>query len=112
MLDDELREQLAEWVRPVTTLPVPDIRVLRRRARKRGMRRAAAAAVVTAVVAAAAVTIVASLPRAGRQPAGGNRPVPGAPSWSTAPGTWNRGAWQPAAPRSPPTPARPARLTS
>jgi hypothetical protein len=27
MLDDELREQLADWVRPVTTLPIPDIRV-------------------------------------------------------------------------------------
>ena len=56
-----------------------------------------AAAVVTAVVAAAAVTIVVSLPGAGRQPAGRNRPVPGGPSsWSPAPGTWNRGvaaAW-------------------
>ena len=58
-----------------------------------------AAAVVTAVVAAAAVTIVVSLPGAGRQPAGRNRPVPGGPSsWSPAPGTWNRGAWQPAGP--------------
>ena len=99
MLDDELREQLAEWVRPVTTLPVPDIRVLRRRARKRGMRRAAAAAVVTAVVAAAAVGVVVSLPGTGGRPAGGSSPVPGGPSsWSPAPGSWNRGAWQPAGP--------------
>lgn len=99
MLDDELREQLTEWVRPVTTLPVPDIRVLRRRARRRGIRRAAAAAVVTAVVAVVAVTLVASWPGTGRQPAGGSSPVPGGPSWwSPAPGTWNRGAWQPAGP--------------
>jgi hypothetical protein len=99
MLDDELREQLAEWVRPVTTLPVPDIRVLRRRARRRGTRRAAAAAAITAVVAAAAVGVVISLPGTGRQPAGGSSPVPGSPpSWSPAPGTWTRGAWQPAGP--------------
>jgi hypothetical protein len=99
MLDDELREQLAEWVRPVTTWPIPDIRVLRRRARRRGMRRAAAAAVATAVVAAAAIGVVASLPGTGGggQPAGGSSPVPGTrASWSAAPGTWNHGAWQPA----------------
>jgi prolyl-tRNA editing enzyme YbaK/EbsC (Cys-tRNA(Pro) deacylase) len=100
MLDDELREQLAEWVRPVVTLPVPDIRVLRRRARRRGMHRAAAAAVVTAVVAAAAVGVVVSLPGAGRVVSrGGSTPVPGSPpSWSAAPGTWTHGAWQPAGP--------------
>jgi hypothetical protein len=99
MLDEELRAGLAEWVRPVTTLPIPDIRVLRRRARRRGIHRAAAAAVVTAVVAAAAVGVVVSLPGTGRQPAGGSSPVPGGPpSWSPAPGTWNHGAWQPAGP--------------
>jgi hypothetical protein len=101
MLDDELRERLAEWVRPVTTWPIPDIGVLRRRARRRGMHRAAAAAVVTAVVAAAAIGVVVSLPgtRGGGPPAGGGSPVPGSPpSWSAAPGTWNHGAWQPAGP--------------
>lgn len=101
MLDDELRERLAEWVRPVTTLPVPGIWVLRRRARRRGMRRAAAGAAITAVVAAVAVGVIADLPGTGR-PAGGS-PVPVAsigspPSWSPAPGTWNHGAWQPAGP--------------
>jgi prolyl-tRNA editing enzyme YbaK/EbsC (Cys-tRNA(Pro) deacylase) len=101
MLDDELREQLAEWVRPVTTVPVPDIRVLRRRARKRGMRRAAAAAVVTAVVAAAAVGVVVSLPGTGSvlSRGGSTLPVAGSPpSWSAAPGTRTHGAWQPAGP--------------
>ncbi len=93
MLDDELREQLADWVRPVTSLPVPDIRVLRRRARRRGMRRAAAAAAVTAVVAAAAVGITVSLPGTGR-PAGG-RPVA---SQAACAGILSHGAWQPAGP--------------
>jgi len=75
MLDDELREQLASWVRPVTSLPVPDIRVLRRRARRRVMGRTATAAAIIAVVAAAAVGLVNGLPGTGR-PAGG-RPVTG-----------------------------------
>jgi hypothetical protein len=62
------------------------------------MRRAAAAAVVTAVVAAAAVGVVVSLPGTGGVVSGGSSsPVPGSPpSWSPAPGTWLRGAWQPA----------------
>jgi hypothetical protein len=99
MLDDELRERLGEWVRPVTTLPVPDVRVLRRRARRRGMRRAAAGAAVTSVVAAAAIGVIASLPGTGELPAGSSSPVPGAPpSWSPAPGTWTHGTWQPAGP--------------
>lgn len=57
MLDDELREQLAVWVRPVTALAIPDVRVLRGRARRRRIRRAATAATVTAVVAAVAVSV-------------------------------------------------------
>jgi hypothetical protein len=96
MLDDTLHEQLAGWVRPLTSLPAPDIRVLRRRTRRRGARRVMAAAAVTATVAVTAVGITASLPGTGR-PAGG-RPVDSAPSWPAAPGTWNRGAWQPAGP--------------
>jgi hypothetical protein len=102
MLDDELREQLAEWVRPVITWPVPDIRVLRRRARRRGMRRAGAAAAITAVIAAAAIGVTANLPGTDARPAWGSNPVPGAPpSWSPAPGTWHHGAWQPAGPALP-----------
>jgi hypothetical protein len=105
MLDDSLHEQLADWVRPVTSLPIPDIRVLRRRVRRRGMRRAAAATAVTAVVAALAAGLTASLPGTGR-PAGG-RPAGGSPSWPAAPGTWIHGVWRPAG--SPPaTDAGPA----
>src|ERR1700730_13495764 len=70
MLDDLLHEQLADWVRPVTSLPIPDVRVLRRRARRRGMRRAVTA---VTVVAAIAVGVTVVLPGTGR-PAGG-RPV-------------------------------------
>jgi len=81
MLDDELREQLASWVRPVTSLPVPDIRVLRRRARRRVMGRTATAAAIIAVVAAAAVGLATGLPGTGR-PAGG-RPVTGATNPAT-----------------------------
>jgi len=99
MLDDTLHEQLAGWVRPLVDLPVPDVRVLRRRARRRVMRRAAAAAAMTAVVAAAAAGITASLPsgRPVEGPAGGP-PEGSISSWPAAPGTWNRGAWQPAGP--------------
>lgn len=70
MHDDELRARLADWVRPVAGLPVPDIRVLERRARRRRITRAATAATITAAVAAvatAAVVIIAtSLPAPGR----------------------------------------------
>lgn len=70
MHDDELRERLADWVRPVAGVPVPDIRVLERRARRRRIARAAAAAAITAAVAAVAtaavVLIATSLPVAGR----------------------------------------------
>jgi hypothetical protein len=99
MLDESLHEQLADWVRPLTDLPVPDVRVLRRRARRRVMRRAVVAAAMTAVVAAAAAGITASLPsgRPVEGPAGG-RPEGSVRSWPAAPGTWNRGAWQPAGP--------------
>jgi hypothetical protein len=99
MLDDTLHERLAGWVRPLVDLPVPDVRVLRRRARRRVMRRAAVAAAMTVVVAAATAGISASLPsgRPAEGPAGGP-PEGGISSWPAAPGTWNRGAWQPAGP--------------
>jgi len=100
MLDDTLlHEQLSAWVRPLVDLPVPDVRVLRRRARRRVMRRAAVAVAMTAVVAAAAAGITATLPsgRPVEGPAGGP-PEGGISSWPAAPGTWNHGAWQPAGP--------------
>ena len=95
MLDEDLRAQLAELVRPVASGPVPDIRVLRRRARRRGIRRAAAAAAVSAVVAAVAIGITVSVP--GTKPPASGRLTGGGPgTWAAAPGTWTRGAWQPA----------------
>jgi hypothetical protein len=50
MFDDSLHEQLADWVRPVTSLPIPDVRILRRRARRRGMRRVVTVAVAPYIV--------------------------------------------------------------
>jgi hypothetical protein len=94
MLDEELRAALADWVRPVASLPVPDIRVLRRRARRRGIRRAATAAAITAALAAATIGIIVSLPGSG---ASGPGTAAGGPAtWAAAPGTWTHGMWQPA----------------
>lgn len=62
MHDDELRAQLAELVRPVASRPVPDIKLVRRRAGRRRARRAGVAAAVTAVLAAGIVALATSLP--------------------------------------------------
>ncbi|HEY1319337.1 MAG TPA: hypothetical protein VGF32_03785 [Streptosporangiaceae bacterium] len=103
MLDDPLREQLTAWVHPVASWPVPDIRVLRRRARQRGIRRAVTAAAIAVVLAVAAVGVTAGLAGTGRSE--GGRPVsPPAPrlvsppSWPKAPGTWYPGAWRASGP--------------
>ena len=99
MLDDSLREQLAAWVRPVTSRPIPDIRVLRRRARRRGIRRAVTATAIAAVAAAVAVGVTVGLAGTGR--AEGGRPVSppvSPPAWPKAPGTWHPGAWRAAGP--------------
>jgi hypothetical protein len=110
MFDDSLHEQLADWVRPVARLPIPDIRVLRRRARRRGIRRATTATTATMAVAAIGVGAIVSLPGTGR-PAGG-RPVTSSSSSSpssssgaagerpvtSSAGTWNPRAWRPAGP--------------
>lgn len=99
MLDDELRERLADWVRPLAALAIPDVRVLRRRTRRRRMRRAATAAVVTAAVAAVVISITAAIPDPAR-PAQDHPVSPSAspPPWSKAPGTWYPGHWRPAGP--------------
>jgi len=85
VLDEELRTALADWVRPLAGLPVPDLQVLRRRVRRRRARRAAAGALVTAVAAAVAIGITVSLPGPARAPA------VAAPQ--AAPGTWYPGRW-------------------
>ncbi len=66
MRDEELREQLAAWVRPVERLPVPDVTVLRHRARRRRVRQAAMGLAACVVVAATAGAFAAHLPLAGR----------------------------------------------
>jgi hypothetical protein len=81
MLDDDLRTQLAELVRPVAGWPVSDIQAVRRRARRRRIRRAGAAAAVGAAAAAGAIAIAATLqvlPGTGRPAASG----PASPSAS------------------------------
>lgn len=91
MHDDDLRAQLAELVRPVAGLPVPDIKLIRRRAGRRRARRAGAAAAVTAVLAAGIVALATSLPGspAASKPAGPSGavhpPVSGQPWYLAGP---------------------------
>jgi hypothetical protein len=66
MRDEELREQLAAWAQPVERLPVPDITILRHRARRRRTHHAAVGLIACAVVAATAGALWANLPREGR----------------------------------------------
>jgi hypothetical protein len=90
MLDDDVRAQLADWVAPLAELPVPDIRVLRRRTWRRRMRWGGGT--MAAAAAAAAVVAIGILPGPGRPstPAGGNQAAP--------PGTWYAGRWFAAGP--------------
>jgi hypothetical protein len=59
MLDDELREQLAAWARPLQRVAPPDISVIRRRARRRTIGLAAGGIGVAAATAAAVVGLLA-----------------------------------------------------
>jgi hypothetical protein len=90
MLDDDVRAQLADWVAPLAELPVPDIRVLRRRTWRRRMRWGGGT--MAAAAAVAAVVAIGILPGPGRPsiPAGGNQAAP--------PGTWYAGRWFAAGP--------------
>jgi hypothetical protein len=73
MLDDELREQLAAWARPLEFVAPPDVSVIRRRARRRTIRRAVSGAGVAA--GAAALIVIGGLALAGHfNP--GTAPVP------------------------------------
>ncbi len=62
MQDEELREKLAGWAESAERLQIPDVTVLRHRARRRRMRRAAIGLVAGAVVAAAVGVVLANLP--------------------------------------------------
>jgi Protein of unknown function (DUF4232) len=57
MRDEDLRDQMAAWIRPVQELPVPDLAVIRRRVHRRRVRVAAAAAAAIAVVAGSGLLI-------------------------------------------------------
>ena len=50
MTEEELRDRLGAWARPIESLPAPDIEVIRRRSGRR-VRRAAAAVIAAAAVA-------------------------------------------------------------
>lgn len=89
MLDDDVRAQLADWIAPLAKLPVPDIRVLRRRTRRRRMRWAGGTAAVAATVAVVLATVI--LPGSGRLRSGPPS-VPAVPI-PAALGTWYPGRW-------------------
>jgi hypothetical protein len=61
MRDEELRAELASWVREVAELPAPGVDVLRRRSRNRMLRRAAAVCTVIAVIAGIGLGVNAGL---------------------------------------------------
>ena len=70
MLDEELREQLAAWARPLERLTPPDVGLIRRRARRRAIRLTVYGAGAAAVAGAAvAIAIVGLAPAPGPVPA-------------------------------------------
>jgi hypothetical protein len=62
MADDDLRERLADWARPFERLAPPDLRVIRRRARRRVIRRTAAGTVVALALGTAAALVLTNEP--------------------------------------------------
>jgi hypothetical protein len=60
MRDEQLRQELADWLRPFEQAPPPDLSVIRRRLRRRRARNAAAGAALCALAAGAAVVIQSS----------------------------------------------------
>ncbi len=60
MTDEELRDRLGTWARPIEAVPAPDIEVIRRRARRRRTRIAWTAA---ACAAALALAVTIAVPR-------------------------------------------------
>lgn len=66
MQDDDLREQFARWSQPLQAARPPEMSVLRRRLRRRGIRQAAASATIALGVAAAVVIALPLIGPAGR----------------------------------------------
>jgi hypothetical protein len=99
MLDEELRAELARWARATERLAMPDISVIRRRARRRARRVAAGAGAGLAVAGVAAGIALASLSGAGHPAA--SHPSPAShprPTVSLPPPV----GWHPAGPLPPP----------
>jgi hypothetical protein len=86
MTEEELRDRLGAWARPIESIPAPDVEVIRRRAGRR-VRRAAAAVVASAAVAGLVLSV--AVPRLGSAPATRTRaagwqpagPLPGPDAW-------------------------------
>ncbi len=73
MNDEELRSQLAAWLRPLGQVPAPDRSVLSRRARRRRARQASAGALTIACITAAALVLwLPRAPQPGHEVAGKN----------------------------------------
>ena len=69
MREEDLRDQLGAWIRPVRELPVPDVAVIRRRLRRRRAQAAATAAAVLVTLTASGLYVrsaVTSSPEATR----------------------------------------------
>jgi hypothetical protein len=62
MLDEELRDQLADWALSADRLPVPDIAILRGRVRRRRLR--VSGAIAGLAVVASVTVVVATMPAA------------------------------------------------
>lgn len=80
MLDDNLREEFADWLRPLREADPPGLPVIRRRLRRRRARNAAAGVVTLAAAAGIAVAVLAASGPAGTTVS--SRPTP-----ATAPST-------------------------
>jgi Lipoprotein LpqB beta-propeller domain len=100
VLDEELRQQLADWARSADRLPVPGLGALRGRIRRRRTRMAGVAAGLAAAGAAAGLA-VAQLPFGAGQPVGPG-PATGGHAHHSAAHPGRRAAiplgWQPAGP--------------
>ena len=81
MTDEELRDRLGAWARPIEAAPAPDMEVIRRRSRRRIRRVTAAAAACTAALVLA---VTVAVPRLTAGP--GSPPDSGtlAPGWHPA----------------------------
>jgi hypothetical protein len=74
MDDEELRSELAAWLRPLSQIRVPDSSMLSRRVRRRRARQASAGALTLCIAAAALGLALTRAPQPGHQVAGPDTP--------------------------------------